>query len=101
MNFTKTIIAFTIFISTATALGARPAAAEAYLMLTKSDHLRNQLTSKLRYTNRAVLKQRVKNAKLRATIFRLLDQQPTADSQNEKNKTKSNKRMNRFRQFHS
>ena len=100
MNFTKTIIAFTIFISTATALGARPAAAEAYLMLTKSDHLRNQLTSKLRYTNRAVLKQRVKNAKLRATLFRLLEQ-PTADSQNEKSKIKSNKRMNRFRQFHS
>ena len=101
MNFTKTIIAFTILVTTASAMGARPAAAEAYLMLTKSDHLRNQLTSKLRYSNRAVLKKRIKNAKLRADIFRLLDQQPTAGSQNVQNKTKSNKRMNRFRQFHS
>ena len=101
MNFTKIIIVFTIFGSTVAAMGSRPAAAEAYLMLTKSDYFRAQLTSKLGHTNRAVLKQRIENAKLRADIFNLLNRQSTALAHSVNNNTKSNRRMNRFRRFHS
>jgi len=99
MNLTKVAIALTIFISNVNAAGARPAATQAYLMLTKSDHIRHQLINKLGHTNRAVLKQRIKNAKMRAQLFNLLNQQqkPTAGAQ----KNKSNGRMNRFRQFHN
>ena len=99
MNLTKVAIALTIFISNVNAAGARPAATQAYLMLTKSDHIRHQLINKLGHTNRAVLKQRIKNAKMRAQLFNLLNQQqkPTAGGQ----KNKSNGRMNRFRQFHN
>ena len=97
MNLSKVAIAFIIFISNVAALGTRPAATQAYLMLTKSDHIRTQLISKLGQTNRAVLKQRIKNAKMRAQLFNLLNpQQPTAGAR----KNKSNNRMNRFRQFH-
>ena len=99
MNLTKVAIALTICISNVAAAGARPAATQAYLMLTKSDHIRHQLISKLGHTNRAVLKQRIKNAKMRAQLFNLLNQQqkPTTGGQ----KNKSNGRMNRFRQFHN
>ena len=97
MNFTKIVIALAIFMSNVAALGTRPAATQAYLMLAKSDHFRLQLISKLGHTNRAVLKQRIKNAKLRAQLFSLLNQKPTAGAQ----KNKSNTRMNRFRNFHN
>ena len=98
MNLTKVAIAFTIFISNVAALGARPAATQAYLMLTKSEYIRTQLINKLGQTNRAVLKQRIKNVKMRAQLFNLLNsQQPTAETR----KNKSNSRMNRFRQFHN
>ena len=75
MNLSKVAVALTILISNVAALGARPAATQAYLMLTKSDHIRTQLISKLGHTNRAVLKQRIKNAKMRAQLFNLLNQQ--------------------------
>ena len=96
MNLTKVAMALTIFISNVAALGSRPAATQAYLMLTKSDYIRTQLIRKLGHTNQAVLKQRIKNAKLRAQLFSLLNQKPTAGAQ----KNKSNTRMNRFRNFH-
>lgn len=98
MNLSKIAIALTILISNVAALGARPAATQAYLMLTKSEHIRNQLINKLGQTNRVVLKQRIKNVKMRAQLFNLLNpQQPTAETR----KNKSNSRMNRFRQFHN
>ena len=97
MNLTKVAIAFTIIVSNVVALGTRPAATQAYLMLTRSDHFRTQLISKLGLTNRAVLSQRIKNAKMRAQLFNALNQQPTAGSQ--QNKSKS--RFHRFRQFHN
>jgi len=98
MNLSKVAIALTILISNVAALGARPAATQAYLMLTKSEYIRTQLINKLGQTNRAVLKQRIKNVKMRAQLFNLLNsQQPTAETR----KNKSNSRMNRFRQFHN
>ncbi len=97
MNLSKVAIALTILISNVAAFGARPAATQAYLMLTKSEYIRTQLINKLGQTNRAVLKQRIKNVKMRAQLFNLLNsQQPT-----ETRKNKSNSRMNRFRQFHN
>ena len=98
MNLSKVAIALTILISNVAAFGARPAATQAYLMLTKSEYIRTQLINKLGQTNRAVLKQRIKNVKMRAQLFNLLNsQQPTAETR----KNKSNSRMNRFRQFHN
>ena len=98
MNLSKVAIALTILISNVAALGSRPAATQAYLMLTKSEYIRTQLINKLGQANRAVLKQRVKNANLRAQLFDLLNkQQPTAEAR----KNKSNSRINRFRQFHN
>ena len=98
MNLSKVAVALTILISNVAALGARPAATQAYLMLTKSEYIRTQLINKLGQTNRAVLKQRIKNVKMRAQLFNLLNsQQPTAETR----KNKSNSRMNRFRQFHN
>ena len=98
MNLSKVAIALTILISNVAALGSRPAATQAYLMLTKSEYIRTQLINKLGQTNRAVLKQRIKNVKMRAQLFNLLNsQQPTAETR----KNKSNSRMNRFRQFHN
>ena len=98
MNLSKVAIALTILISNVAAFGARPAATQAYLMLTKSEYIRTQLINKLGQTNRAVLKQRIKNVTMRAQLFNLLNsQQPTAETR----KNKSNSRMNRFRQFHN
>ena len=91
------LIKFTILISIVAAFGARPAATQPYLMLTKSDHLRSQLTKKLGYTNQAVLLQRIKNANMRAQLFSLFNQKPTPGAR----KNKSNSRMNRFRNFHN
>ena len=90
-----------MIVSIVTAMGSQPGAADAYLMLTKSAYLRTELTSKLRTTNRAILNQRIRNAKLRQDIFKLLHQQQAADgSQNHKD-TKLSKRMDRFRRFHN
>ena len=98
MNLSKVAITLIILISNVAALGTRPAETQAYLMLTKSGHIRTQLIRKLGQTNRAVLKQRIKNAKFRAQLFSLLvPQQPTAEAR----KNKSNSRMNRFKQFHN
>ena len=97
MKFLKIIIASTMLIACIQAAGSRPGAAEAYLMLARSDYFRNIFTRKLAVTNRATLKQRIKNAKLFAALKNAL--YPNAESSEAAQKT-SNNRMKRFKNFH-
>ena len=96
MNLSKVAIALTILIANAAALGSRPGETQGYFMLTKSGYIRTRLIRKLDNRNRVVFKQQIKNAKLRAQLFNLLNPQPTAEAR----KNKSNSRMKRLRQFH-
>ena len=78
------------------AAGSRPGAAEAYLMLARSDYFRNILARKLAVSNRATLKQRIKNAKLRAALKNALHQ----NAEHKAAEKMSNNRMKRFKNFH-
>ena len=97
MNFSKVAIALIIFVANVAALGSRPAASEAYLLLTRNEYFRTQLAQKLGKSNRVTLKQRIQNAKLRSALLKIMQ----ADNNNQKqHQDKSSSRMNRFRRFH-
>ena len=97
MKFLKILIIATLLIACIQAAGSRPGAAEAYLMLARSDYFRNILARKLAVSNRATLKQRIKNAKLRAALKNALNQN---GEHFEAARKTSNNRMNRFKNFH-
>ena len=106
MNISKVAIALIIFVSI---VESRPGNSESMLLFTRADYIRMQLTNKAAFANTAVLKHRIKNAKLRAALLKMLNQQ--ADSQNKINKASNNannkssnkasSRMNRFRRYHN
>lgn len=96
MNFSKVAIALIIFVANVAALGSRPAASEAYLLLTRNEYFRTQLAQKLGKMSRATLKQRIQNAKLRSALSKIMQ----ADNNNQQQQDKSSSRMNRFRRFH-
>lgn len=96
MNFSKVAIALMVFVANVAALGSRPAASEAYLLLTRNEYFRTQLAQKLGKLNRATLKQRIQNAKLRSALSKIMQ----ADNNNQQQQDKSSSRMNRFRRFH-
>ena len=96
MNFSKVAIALIVFVTNVAALGSRPAGSEAYLLLTRSDYFRQQLTLKLGNVNRAALKQRIRNAKFRAALSKIMQNDNKQQPQD-----KSSRRMNRFRRYHN
>ena len=102
MNVLKIVIAATMFIASISAAGLRPGDAEAYLMLTRSDYFRTQLLRKLAISDRATIKQRIKNVKLRDALKNILNSRASIRSgtgKSSKQKT-ANFRMNRFQSFH-
>ena len=105
MNFSKVVIAFILACFVPSLEAARPGGSEAYLLFTRSDFIRNQLTNRALYANKAVLKKRIQNAKLRAALAQILNidsqqpqQQQVAGAHQQSAKATS--RMNRFRRFH-
>ena len=99
MNFLKLVMALIVLIAAVSAAGARPGRAESYLMLARSDYFRIQVLNKLAMTDRATLKQRIKNAKLRAAIKHVLSPHLSASTTRQQ-KPISNNRLNRFKKFH-
>lgn len=95
MNFSKITIALILFVANVAAFGSRPGGSEAYLILTRSDYFRQQLIKKLGTADRATLKQRIKSAKFRAVLSKLMQ-----SSNSNSHQEKSTSRMNRFRRFH-
>ena len=98
MNFSKVAIALMVFVANVAALGSRPAASEAYLQLTRSDYFRTQLVQKLGTVNRATLKHRIRSAKFRSALSKIM--QADNNNNNQQQQDKSTSRMNRFRRFH-
>ena len=99
MNFFKAMIFIAFFVGSIMASGSRPGAAEAYLMLARSDFLRTHLMNKFGTTNRPTLKQRMKNAKFRSTMRKAFNS--IANNAPERLPvSKSNSRMNAFRKDH-
>ena len=98
MNFSKITIAFILFVTNVAAFGSRPGGSEAYLILTRSDYFRQQLVKKLGTADRATLKQRIKSAKFRAVLSKLM--QSSNSNNSNSHQEKSTSRMNRFRRFH-
>ena len=96
MNFSKVAIALILFVTNVNALGSRPGASESYLLLTRSDYFRQQLVRKLGTADRATLKQRIKNAKFRAVLSKIMQ----VDNTNNNHQDKSTNRINRFRRYH-
>ena len=86
MNFLKLVMALIVLTAAVSAAGARPERAESYLML----------LNKLAMTDRATLKQRIKNEKLRAAIKHVLSPHLSASTTRQQ-KPRSNNRLNRFK----
>ena len=103
MNVLKIVIAATMFIASISAAGLRPGDAEAYLMLTRSNYFRTQLLRKLAISDRATIKQRIKNVKLRDALKNILNSRASSvrsvTGKSSKPKT-VNIKMNRFKSFH-
>ena len=99
MNFFKVMILFAFFLGSIMASGSRPGAVEAYLMLARSDFLRTHLISKLGATNKATLKQRIKNAKFRSAMRKALKSN-AKNALESRPVSRSNSRMNAFRKHH-
>ena len=103
MNVLKIIIATIMMVASISAAGLRPGDAEGYLMLSRSDYFRSQLLRKLALSDRATIKQRIKNVKLRDALINILNSRASSvrsgTGKSSKQKT-ANIRMNRFKSFH-
>ena len=97
MNLFRVLAKITVLAATISAAGTRPGGVEAYLMLARSDFFRIQLLQKLGISNRSTLQQRIKNGNFRVALKNAMRTNAHASSAT---KNKSNKRLNRFKNYH-